>query len=506
MLAIGFDYGSTNSLVVNFETKMEGSVTRTHLKSEVKLCNEYIRSPKRLLHNIECISEEEIKKIQDCIRICTRNILTKHLSRTNTNIDGLHIAITIPNAFKDRECSILKKIITEDASDIFCGDDIELPQIETSLIPEPVAAALYFAYCMNKNCCLQKEQYVIVSDIGGGTTDLAIVRVLSAHSCLEFEVIHTEHMFNLGGNDIDNAIADYFITKRPELRNISRDIVVRACCELKVGLSLYGGKDWSEVDVLDDNADIVKINDEEVTLGITKDELREVLSVNNGFLTKYRTLAERLENKLSKIDSKGCTYLLPVGGTSRLSLVRETLKEVFKQYKYHEAELNTEKLQIETTDGGHYDSVVRGAAIYAAYNIGLLEQNIVIKNRTMHRISLCYGNDRLHECVMQCSSDGVYECRCRCEAIHLNSKEGWFKIGTIRLYQGGKSNYLDNDCVSLKEKDIDEKLYLNGRKLEDIGIVLRLEIIGGRLQSVEIRAEGCRKDGSDFVTRLAYDI
>lgn len=503
MLAIGLDYGSTNSLVISFQPQMTGTVTRTHLKSEVRLYDEYIRSPKRLLHNIDKASEEEIKKIQACIHCCVRNMLESHIS-TEQNHDGAHLAITVPNAFKDKECVVLKKAVLEDACDIFGVSKASHKHVETSIIPEPVAAALFFAYAMNYIKALQREQYVVVSDVGGGTTDLAIVKVLSANRCMEFKVVHTEHMFTLGGNDIDNAIADYFLEKQPELRSISREILVRACCELKVNFSLYGDRDYSEVDILDDDRRIVEIDGEEVVLCMSKDELRTLLSKSDGFLTKYRILAEKLRNKLETELRSGSNdvYLLPVGGTSRLALVRETLKDVFKQYEDNVVELNTEKAQL----GASYDSVARGAAIYAAYHAGLIEQDIIIRNRTMHRISLCYGDNRLHECVMQCSSDGVYECRCRCEATHLNNKEGWFRIGTIRLYQGGAADHINEDCEALEEKVVDEKLYLNNRRLEDIGILVKLEIVGGRLRSIEIRAEGCNKDGSDFVTKLEYEI
>ena len=527
MLAIGLDYGSTNSLVVSFVPNMSGSVPRTYSKSEVRLDNEYIRSPKRLLHNIDRVAQAEIEVVQRCIRKCVREMLIHHLQgagsvgRTGssntcdmaaTGDDVVHMAITVPNAFKDRECVVLKKAVEEDAIEIFGriamgngGDRRATPEVVMSLIPEPVAAALYFAYAMNGIGALQQVQYVVVSDVGGGTTDLALVKVVAAYGRLEFEVVHTEHMFSLGGNDIDNAIADYMLDRRPELRSIDREVLVKACCELKVGFSRYGGQEYSEVTVLGADASVVEIDGEEVVLEMSRDELRDVLSQGGGFLSKYRALAEELKAKLGKV-SHSSLYLLPVGGTSRLSLVRDVLRDVFAQYRDCEVELNTEKAQVGSNDGACYDSVVRGAAIYAAYKAGCLEQSVVIKNRTMHRISLCYGDNRLHECVMQCSSDGHYDCRCRCESTYLNQSEGWFKIGAIRLYQGGGGSHIDDDCELLCEVMIDDKLYLHGRNLESVGVNVRLDVRGGRLYSIEVRAEGCCADGSDFVRRIECEI
>ena len=364
MLAVGLDYGSTNSLVVSFVPNMSGSVPRTHSKSEVRLDNEYIRSPKRLLHNIDRATQEEIEVVQRCIRKCVREMLIHHLQgagsvgRTGssnacdmaaTGDDVVHMAITVPNAFKDRECVVLKKAVEEDAIEIFGriamgngGDRRATPEVVMSLIPEPVAAALYFAYAMNGIGALQQVQYVVVSDVGGGTTDLALVKVVAAYGRLEFEVVHTEHMFSLGGNDIDNAIADYMLDRRPELRSIDREVLVKACCELKVGFSRYGGQEYSEVTVLAADASVVEIDGEEVVLEMSRDELRDVLSQGGGFLSKYRALAEELKAKLGKV-SHSSLYLLPVGGTSRLLLVRNVLRDVFAQYRDCEVELKDRK-------------------------------------------------------------------------------------------------------------------------------------------------------------------
>ena len=107
---------------------------------------------------------------------------------------------------------------------------------------------------------------------------------------------------------------------------------------------------------------------------------------------------------------------------------------------------------------------------------------------------------------MQCSSDGHYDCRCRCESTYLNQSEGWFKIGAIRLYQGGGGSHIDDDCELLCEVMIDDKLYLHGRNLESVGVNVRLDVRGGRLYSIEVRAEGCCADGSDFVRRIECEI
>ena len=431
--------------------------------------------------------------------MCVNQLLSSHIDRFFNDSSKICVAITVPNAFKDRECRILKGIVENNIKDILRGTK-EISSIDVSIIPEPIAAALYFAYAMDRAGCLQDEQYVVVSDIGGGTTDLAIVKVLSYKGHLEFEVQNTEHMFELGGNDIDNNIADHIITQRPELKCLEREILVRACCELKIGFSRYNGRAHSQVGVLDNNGEFLTLNNREVVLDMSIDELRSILSLDNNFLAKYKALALRLKDKFINVTSPN-VYLLPIGGTSRLQLVRDALREVFYEHNENEVTLHTEDEEL-----GRYDSVVRGAAIYAAYNGHLISNDIVMNNRTMHRISLRYGNNKLHECILQCSSDGVYECRCKCEPIYLDEKNGTFKIGTIRFYQGGDSLYVDADCEVLCDIAIDEVLYTHGRRLEDIAIVVNLEIYQGRLRSVHICAERCMEDGEDYLKRINCNI
>lgn len=499
MIAIGIDYGSTNSLVASFAREIFGAIPITHQKSDVTYNCEYIRSPKRLLHNIDAISQDDINKICRCIEICVSQLLSTHVDRYKSDYSHASIAITVPNAFKDSQCKILKHIVESNIRSILKANGVA-STIELSIIPEPIAAALYFAYAMDGTGSLGREQYIVVSDVGGGTTDLAIVKAMSNRGQFEFEVLNTEHMFELGGNDIDNAIADSLVAKHPELRELDRDTLVRACCELKKGFSKYNGQSYSQQAVLDDSGEFLMVNGNPVILEMSIDELRTVLSQGDNFLAKYKALASRLKDRFPTPSSSD-VYLLPIGGTSRLGLVRDALKEVFHEYSHGEVTLHTEDDRI-----GRYDSVVRGAAIYAAYKGRLISGNVVIKNRTMHRISLHFGSNKLHECVGECFSDGDYTHVCKCEPTYLDEKSGTFKIGGVRFYQGGRSTYVDDDCEVLCDITVDDTLYTHGRQLKDIVVKVTLAIHQGRLRSVTFCAEGCGANGEDYIKRFDCNI
>jgi len=98
--------------------------------------------------------------------------------------------ITVPAYFNDNQ-----RQATKDAGKI-AGLDV------VRIINEPTAAAL--AYGLDKS---EKEQKILVFDLGGGTLDVTIMEFGQG----VFEVISTNGDTQLGGTDMDNAIVDYIM-------------------------------------------------------------------------------------------------------------------------------------------------------------------------------------------------------------------------------------------------------------------------------------------------------
>jgi len=98
--------------------------------------------------------------------------------------------ITVPAYFNDNQ-----RQATKDAGKI-AGLDV------VRIINEPTAAAL--AYGLDK---AEKEQKIMVFDLGGGTLDVTIMEFGQG----VFEVISTSGDTQLGGTDMDNAIVDYIV-------------------------------------------------------------------------------------------------------------------------------------------------------------------------------------------------------------------------------------------------------------------------------------------------------
>ena len=98
--------------------------------------------------------------------------------------------ITVPAYFNDSQ-----RQATKDAGKI-AGLEVE------RIINEPTAAAL--AYGIDKT---EKEQKVLVYDLGGGTFDVSILELADG----TFEVLSTNGDTKLGGDDFDNVVVDSMV-------------------------------------------------------------------------------------------------------------------------------------------------------------------------------------------------------------------------------------------------------------------------------------------------------
>ena len=112
--------------------------------------------------------------------------------------------ITVPAYFNDAQ-----RQATKDAGKI-AGLDVE------RIINEPTAAAL--AYGIDKT---DKEQKVLIYDLGGGTFDVSILDLADG----TFEVLSTNGDTHLGGDDFDNVLVNWMVDtfKKDNAIDLSQD-------------------------------------------------------------------------------------------------------------------------------------------------------------------------------------------------------------------------------------------------------------------------------------------
>jgi molecular chaperone DnaK len=105
-----------------------------------------------------------------------------------------HAVITVPAYFNDAQRTSTRK----------AGELAGLTVLR--IVNEPTAAAL--AYGINEN----KEETVLVYDLGGGTFDVSILHIIDGL----FEVMSTNGDTQLGGDDLDEEMYKMIVEKIPE--------------------------------------------------------------------------------------------------------------------------------------------------------------------------------------------------------------------------------------------------------------------------------------------------
>ena len=207
---IGIDLGTTNSCVSVFEggeakviANPEGSRTTPSVvafkngetivgikaKNQMITNKDVVYSIKRKMGTSEKVhvngKDYTPQEISAMILGDLKKTAESYLGETVTKA-----VITVPAYFNDAQ-----RQATKDAGKI-AGLEVE------RIINEPTAAAL--AYGLDKQ---DKNEKVLVYDLGGGTFDVSILELGDG----VFEVLSTSGNNHLGGDDFDNRIMDYLV-------------------------------------------------------------------------------------------------------------------------------------------------------------------------------------------------------------------------------------------------------------------------------------------------------
>ena len=221
---IGIDLGTTNSCVAVMEGKdskvipnPEGNRTTPSVvafkdgeriigdaaKRQAVTNKNTISSIKRLMGTSEKVEAEgksyTPQEISAMILQYLKSYAEDYLGEKVTKA-----VITVPAYFNDAQ-----RQATKDAGKI-AGLEVE------RIINEPTAAAL--AYGIDKT---DKEEKVLIYDLGGGTFDVSILDLADG----TFEVLSTNGDTHLGGDDFDNVLVDWMVDtfKKDNAIDLSKD-------------------------------------------------------------------------------------------------------------------------------------------------------------------------------------------------------------------------------------------------------------------------------------------
>ncbi len=319
---IGIDLGTTNSAVAVMEgkdpiviTNPEGHRTTPSVvafkegerivgdaaKRQVITNKNTASSVKRLIGSSEKVelegkdfsSEEVSAMILQYLKSYAEDYLGEKVTKA---------VITVPAYFNDSQ-----RQATKDAG-VIAGLEVE------RIINEPTAAALAFG--LDK---LDKEQNVLVFDLGGGTFDVSILDLADG----TFEVLATAGDNKLGGDDFDNKIVEWLLKEIKTVHGV----------DLKT--------DYMAMQRLAEAAEAAK---KELSSKTQTDILLPYLSVNeNGPINFEATLTRANFDKMTKslvdrtigpvkqaLKDSGLTKndiheVLLVGGSTRIPAVRDAV-------------------------------------------------------------------------------------------------------------------------------------------------------------------------------------
>jgi len=214
------------------------------------------------------------------------------------------VVITCPAYFNDNQ-----RQATKDAGEI-AGLKV------LRIINEPTAACL--AYGLEKS---QKEQKIMVFDLGGGTLDVTVMEMAQG----VFEVKSTNGDTQLGGTDMDNAIIDYIVSqfKREtgaDLRNdkMATQRIREAAEKAKVELSSTLATDLNLPFITADST-----GPKHLTMSLTRAKLEELIA----------PIVDRckhpIEQALSdaKVTARDIDRIIMVGGPTRMPIIQKFVED-----------------------------------------------------------------------------------------------------------------------------------------------------------------------------------
>ncbi len=205
------------------------------------------------------------------------------------------VVITVPAYFDDAQ-----RQATKDAAKL-AGLNV------LRLLNEPTAAAV--AYGLDTG----NEGVIAVYDLGGGTFDISILRLNKG----VFEVLATGGDSALGGDDFDQAIAEW----------ISRESGIKAECHESTRLLMQKARTAKELLTDNEVAGIhISYGGIEADISLDRDTMNRLIEP----LVKKTLLSCRRALRDADIDKDDIREVVMVGGSTRVPLVRDMVGEFFE--------------------------------------------------------------------------------------------------------------------------------------------------------------------------------
>ena len=321
---IGIDLGTTNSCVAVYDggeakviTNPEGMRTTPSVvafkngdiivgqkaKNQMVTNKDTISSIKRKMGTSEKVSangkEYSPEEVSAMILGDIKKTAEAYLGETVTKA-----VITVPAYFNDAQ-----RQATKNAGKI-AGLEVE------RIINEPTAAAL--AYGLDKQ---DKNQTVLVYDLGGGTFDVSILELGDG----VFEVKSTSGNNHLGGDDFDERVMDYIVSEFKKETSVDLTKDSMAMQRVKDAAE-KAKKDLSGMTTTEISLPFISQGTDgpiHLNMSLTRAKFEDLISD----LVESTTEPVRKALKDANLSAKDIDKVLLVGGSTRIPCVQELVKK-----------------------------------------------------------------------------------------------------------------------------------------------------------------------------------
>jgi len=324
------------------------------------------------------------------------------------------VVVSVPYYFKAHQCNNTREA-AELAELNFMG-----------IIQEPIAAALAYSLEMVRaNHNGDREELVMVFDLGGGTFDLTIFNLRQTRTKLLFEVLGTGGDDRLGGLDFDDCLREHVLNaKRIDLANLDEKMSKMAHLKL-----MEAAKTVKEALSFQQTYELCVpylTATQNLEVDVSRNEFEKCIQ---NYIEEVRNIIEDTLAK-SNVRKRDITRVIKVGGSSKIPAFSEMLQEGIGEDRVY----------------GNIDpalAVAQGAAIYAAYldDRDVLGREVEIITRNCHALGIE-------------TADGAFfpliptnrRLPAECTQIFTTDKDGMTEL-EVAVYQGSAKKAQDNERI-----------------------------------------------------------
>jgi molecular chaperone DnaK (HSP70) len=327
------------NIITNVKRLIGISYTKFESDPNLKSCfsrNLIINKNDKIIFKITFNNEVVEYSVEDLVKLYLNYLKSIILNKFPDLelLKSLSCCLTVPAYFNDTQRSIMKS----------CAESIGFNVLR--ILNEPTSAALSYAH--NSRGEGIPQEYILVIDCGGGTTDLSLLHL--DYTDTLYEVKNTAGDNFLGGEDITNALSE-FIKSKLKIKNFTPKIeskIKKEAESIKKQLS-FTDRSVRCVFEFGDQDQIIEISPIQFK-EITKDFFRKLTNLIYYVLDGY--IAINPDFSFSQINN-----FVFVGGSTRIPYFKTLFKELFGK------EIMNEHLVIDPDQAISIGASLQGALI-----------------------------------------------------------------------------------------------------------------------------------------------